>query len=251
MKLALVDDQPELLDKLENILKEYEAIHQISISMSRFSSAEELLETFQPLQYTVVFLDIFMTGMTGIQCAEKIRETDRDTRIIFLTTSSDFMPDAFTFHAYDYILKPVDPDRIFRVMDDILRQTTDISVQRLAFSSNRKKYLLPYSDIVFVRTEAANYLEIVDREGNSYRTRTTFSSIRDQLSQDGRFLRIIRGILVNMDYITGFADNTCQLTIGTQLPINVRNSQSIEQTWRNYIFSNIRSESRDQHRRRK
>lgn len=247
MNIALVDDMQVELELIEYILKEYAAIHRMDLSISCFTSSEELLADYHPLKYSIIFLDIYMEGLTGVQAAEKLRNIDRDALIIFLTSSDelDHMLNAFSFHAYDYILKPTDPGRLFRVMDDILENHTDMDAKWLFFNSNRRDYSLPYSDIVAVRTDSANYLEIIDQKGQSYRTRMTFSSARELLDQDRRFLLILRGVIINMDYVTGFSDNTCHLEGDLHLPINVRNSQKIEQTWQNYRFSNLRHDNRE------
>ena len=240
MNIAIVDDSREEIDNLKSILMDYASIHQLNIKLHCFSSAEEFLEDYQPFQYTVIFMDIYMDKMTGIQAAESIRSVDSDTLLIFLTTSTDHMPDAFRCHAFDYIPKSAGKEHIFRVMDDILKKFT-VSVPRLTFSSDRKNYSIPYKDIVAIRT-SDHYLEITEKNGNTYHPRMTFSSVNQLLASDSRFLQIIRGVLVNMDYIIHFKNGSCYLEGNIQLPINVRNKQKIEQIWKNYVFNKIRHE---------
>ena len=71
----------------------------------------------------------------------------------------------------------------------------------------------------------------------------TLSSVWSQLEQDGRFLQVLRGVIVNMDYITDISDNTCCLQGDLRLPVSVRNRTRIEQLWTDYTFSRIRRES--------
>lgn len=242
MNIAIVDDSPRDLDALQTVLREYAAVNRLELSVAAFDNAESLVSHYRPFQYTVVFLDIYMKSMTGIDAAHRIRKTDGNTLLVFLTSSDEHMPEAFRLHAYDYIRKPVEAEQIFRVMDDILKRHTESDSQRLHFYSNKRDYSLPYGDIVTVMTNA-NYLEITDCEGVTYKTRMTFASVSDLLCRDKRFLKILRGVLVNMDYITGFDGNTCHLKGGAGLPISVKAGKSIEQTWRNYLFTKIRNES--------
>lgn len=245
LTIAVVDDLQTELDSLSMILHDYGALNQRELTLHCFHSAEELLAGYQPFAYAVIFMDIYMEGMTGMQAAERIRAIDSDTLIIFLTTSGEHMPDAFRHHAYDYIRKPADRERLFVVMDDILKlHTSFLDAPALTFSSKRQDYSIPYSDIVFVRT-AANYLEIMDRSGKTYKTRMTFSAIKESLGGDNHFLQLLRGILVNMDYIEKFSDGICYLAGDRSLPINVRNAKKIEQIWQNYVFSRIRREQED------
>lgn len=123
MNIAIVDDAKEEIDNLKSILMDYASIHQLDIKLHCFSSAEKLLADYRPFQYTVIFMDIYMENMTGIQAAEHIRSVDSETLLIFLTTSTEHMPDAFRCHAFDYIPKSTGQEHIFRVMDDILKKS--------------------------------------------------------------------------------------------------------------------------------
>ena len=243
MNIALVDDIPSELDRLEAILEDYAQANGLRIDVSRFASAEELLAVYQPYQFTIVFLDIYMEGATGVEAARQIRQVDDDTVIIFQTTSTEHMADAFQTHAYEYVIKPVQKERIFALMDDMLRRSAETRGQRLAFTCDRQAYSLPLSEIESVQG-SGNYLDITDARGNTYRTRMTFSAASDTLLKDKRFLLLMRGVLANMDLIAGMREGSCTMKSGARLPINVRKAKSIEQTWRNYMFSSIRNRAR-------
>ena len=72
---------------------------------------------------------------------------------------------------------------------------------------------------------------IHSRRKKVYRTRMTLSSVWSQLEPDGRFLQILRGVVVNMDYITDIADNTCRLQGDLLLPVSIRNRDRVERLW--------------------
>lgn len=243
MNIALVDDIPSELDRLEAILDDYAASNGLNIDVSRFSSAEELLDGYRPYQYTIVFLDIYMQGASGVEAARLIRETDSDTIIVFQTTSTEHMADAFQTHAYEYVIKPVQPDRIFALMDDVLRRSAAARGKHFSFTCDRQNYELAYSEIESVQG-SGNYLNVTDSRGNTYRTRMTFSAASKTLLEDARFLQLMRGVLVNMDLIVGVRNGACIMKSGARLPISVRSTKSIEQTWRNYMFSSIRNRAR-------
>lgn len=240
MNIALVDDMPQDLKGFVAVLQDYAAINQLPLEVTTFTSAEAFLADYQPLKYTVIFLDIYMDGITGIQAAEQIRRRDQDTILVFLTTSDEHRAEAFQYHAYDYVRKPVDAGQLFRVMDDILRRHTEWMEQRFSFSSNRREYSLPHGDIMYVQS-AGHMVEVVDRNGRSYSARSTFAQVCEQLEGDKRFLLILRGILVNMDYITGITRDSCFLQGERRLPLNVKKRKTIEQLWHNYKFAKIRS----------
>ena len=240
MVLALIDDSKTDCDNLHDILVEYAAHHSNDLILHCFSSGEEFLKNYRPCQYAAVFLDIYMNGITGIETAEVIRKTDANLLLIFITSSPEHMADAFRIHAYEYVTKPFEKSRIFRLMDDLMKRTTR-EERLLSFISNRESHTIPFSDIIFVRS-SDHCSEIVTQQGHSYITRMNFRDISELLTDDFRFLLIIRGILVNMDYIIRFADHSCYMEGLHQLPVNLKKYKHIEELWKNYIFQKIRSE---------
>ena len=126
--------------------------------------------------------------------------------------------------------------------DPGLRRRLRDACPTLRFTAGKTDVSLPYSDLVCL-TADRNYLVIHSRQKRQYRARMTLSSVWSQLEQDGRFLQVLRGVIVNMDYITDISDNTCCLQGDLRLPVSVRNRTRIEQLWTDYTFSRIRRES--------
>ena len=114
MNIALVDDDAADRLGLEQMLAEYARIHQLDMSFARFSSGEDLLRGYVPFRYAVIFLDIFMDGVSGIDTAKSIREVDDSTSLVFLTTSEAFRPEAFSLFATSYLIKPCVKEQVFR-----------------------------------------------------------------------------------------------------------------------------------------
>ncbi len=245
MNIAIIDDVPDEIKELTALLKQYAALNRMEIEIDRFSSAEAFLKKYRPLLFTIIFMDIYMEGMTGIEAARRIRETDGSVAIIFLTTSEEHRADAFHCHAYDYLTKPVRKDSLFSTMDDLLRIKTETGEQNFIFSSNRREYSLPYSEIACIRTESngSNYLEIIDASGNTYRTRMTFSFVSRQLMEDSRFILLQACVLVNLEHIALLKENCAVLVGGEQLPFSARKAKEIRHLWQNFMFANIRDKS--------
>ncbi|MBQ9567673.1 MAG: response regulator transcription factor [Lachnospiraceae bacterium] len=88
MNIAIVDDEQTEIDSFLSVIKEYSLMAGVEITVSAFHSAEEFIKGYRPLAYTAVFMDIFMSGMTGVDAARRILEADRHAIIIFLTSCS-------------------------------------------------------------------------------------------------------------------------------------------------------------------
>ena len=212
MRIAIVDDAAAERAGLAAVLRDYATVHSLEISIEEFQSGEDLLAGFHPFAYSIIFLDIYMDGMTGIETAKMIREQDDDMAIIFMTTSEEHRPDAFSVFATDYLIKPCSREAVFRTLDHLLHLRTE-QKKRLSFTADRRDYSLPLSDIVSVEAE-------------------------DRL--DDRFIRIIKGVAVNMDHVVQMSEKICLTDTGSRLPMHSRNGKEVRQQWLNYKFTRIR-----------
>ncbi|MBR4344607.1 MAG: response regulator transcription factor [Lachnospiraceae bacterium] len=234
MNIAIVDDTELEAKIITKFIKEYSAQNKIKSEISYFNRAEDFLKNYSPYKYTVIFMDIYMEGITGIDAARQILQKDSDAKVVFLTSSPDHMADALMMHAFDYLQKPTDKDRFFHLMDDITKKQTSIR-KNLYFTFEKKDYSIDVSDIISICSNG-HYVDIKLTSGEIYKPYLTFSSIYDELS-DGSFLLINRGILVNMDYVSSFESGICNLKDETILPINIKKKKALEQTWENYKFT--------------
>ena len=239
MTIALVDDSSADRDRLKQILNQYAAIHRLDLDCQCFASGEALLAAYQPFQYTLIFLDIYMDGMTGIETAERLRAVDDDVLLIFLTTSEAHRPSAFSLFASAYLVKPCGEETVFRTMDHLLRLKTEQD-GRFVFSYDRQEHSLRFAELVSLVTQG-NYLQITSRDGTVYRTRMTASAAEQVL--DERFLVLMKGVIVNQDYVSQIAEGACQLHGGAVLPVNLKRQKELQQKLLNYKFAKIRRDT--------
>ena len=243
MNIAIVDDLKKEADKLRVILSEYALDNSTAFSINYYPSAEAFLEKYNPSAYDLVFMDIYMTGMTGIEAAGIISRNPVAPLLVFLTQSSEHMYDAFHIHAYDYLLKPISSKRVYRLMDDVIsKQTTVREVKELSFNLDRIEYKLPYDMILSIKSDR-HYLDIYALDGKSYKTRMNFSEVGEMLLKDKRFLTVLRGIIVNMDYIVDMSDGVCILEKDVRLPVNLKNQKHLEQSWQTYMFEKVKQDN--------
>ena len=236
MNIAIVDNNKTDCLRLERTLRDYAAINHVDCQIDSFSGGVALLRKYRSFRYAVIFLEIQMTGISGIETAEKIRETDEDTVLVFVTNSEEHRPEAFSVFATAYLTKPCAEEQVYRVMDHILRRRTK-TAQHFSFSFDRKEYSLPFADLVSIET-VGNYIRIKNHNGEIFRTRMTFSQAQAQI--DSRFLTLMKGILVNMDYIQQIRDTLCIMRNGDIFPLRVRTEKELKQTWMNYKFASAR-----------
>ena len=145
MKTAVVDDMQSEALLLEGFLKEYSVKTGHDMDITFFSGGESFLEAFEKEDFDLIFMDIYMNGISGVEVSKKLWESGRKYVLVFLTSSSEHMSDAFACHAFDYLLKPVTYERLERVMNDITRSA---STENIRLTNGREEFVLPCSSFV-------------------------------------------------------------------------------------------------------
>lgn len=238
MKIAFVDDEQKYLDEMTELVRDFSTQYCCRVETVPFLDGETFLEAFEGGGFSAVFLDIYMDGMDGIATALKMRDMDNKCVLVFLTSSMDFMPDAFSCHAFEYITKPISPQRIFKVLTDIWEVLPPLQ-KYIEVISDRKTIQIFLDKIASVITDA-HYLDIALADGETVHCRMTMSEFVKLIDGDSRFLPINKGITVNIEYILEFEDNCCVMESGARFPVRVRDRLKIEQAARDYNFRKIR-----------
>jgi DNA-binding LytR/AlgR family response regulator len=165
------------------------------------ASAAEAVELARELRYDVVFLDVEMPGATGLETAPAVRERRDPPAVVFVTAHAEYAVDAFAVEAFDYLLKPVDPDRLARVVER-LRERTDESappVDKVAVVAGGGTELLDRDQIHYVQADGDySRVHTYDR---SYLSTTALGELEERLGP--RFARIHRSYLVNLAKVAG------------------------------------------------
>lgn len=236
MKIAIVDDQAVDRERLKTLLQGYAQQRKTPLICFEFGSGEEFLQNYVAYRFSAVFLDVYMNGMTGIETAKKIREVDRDTILFFLTTSERHYSDAFSVFSFAYFEKPCKQDELFRALDHFVLRN-DRKQGAFSFSYSKNDYSIPFSDLVSLETQG-NYIVLTNRDGGVFRTRMTFADARERL--DERFLTLMKGVIVNMDFIKKIEGSLCCLKNGSSLPVKVKKEKELREIWFNYKIAKIR-----------
>ena len=234
MKIAVIDDEKMFRDMLQVLCCNFCSQKKMPLSFSEFENADTFLSSFTLCKYDLVFIDVFMPGTNGVTCARRIRELDNSLGIIFLTSSQNHMPDAFSCHAFDYIVKPFHKERIQKALNEFLAQSSTYEPY-IEITCDRKTVPVKLCSILSVVTDC-HYLILALDDDRQLRTRMTLSSFIGLTNNDSRFLSINKGILVQLDAIHHFDATTCHLTNGTIFPVRVRDRAQIEETFQRYHF---------------
>lgn len=122
IRIAVCDDNGIQLELIKEFYDVYINEHPGTIEVDYFSSGNELIESLENNDYDIFILDLVMPGINGIEVARILRNLKSGGKILFLSASKDYVFDAFSVKASDYLIKPITPENLFRKTESLIRE---------------------------------------------------------------------------------------------------------------------------------
>lgn len=198
-KVLTVDDEPPIRAELRYLLEQDARIAQVQEAGSVSAAMLAILED----QIDIVFLDISMPGTNGMQLAEFLQNLTNPPAIVFVTAYAEFAVDAYNLDAVDYVLKPVELDRVEHALDKVeaLQGQSNKSVttdSRLLVEHNNKQTYILANTIVYAEARG-NYASVYTKN-NSYLFKSSIGALEDRLTPEG-FIRVHKSFIVDKNQI--------------------------------------------------
>lgn len=231
MKIAIVDDRPEELNRILQIAES--ALPQAKIFT--FPNGETFLETWTQGEYDLILLDIFMDRILGIDVARKIREGDMDVRLVFCTTSNEFACESYEVGANYYLQKPVSETSFAKMLEMI----------RLDHYEENRFITLPDGQKIILRnityTEYYNHTIIIHSKKRADLQTRMSQTEWEALLAEHRFLSSCsKGIVVNFHEVDRIESGLFLLKNGDSVPISRRRSKEIAEAFAHFCFEQMR-----------
>ncbi|MCL2003513.1 MAG: LytTR family DNA-binding domain-containing protein [Oscillospiraceae bacterium] len=242
MTVMVCEDTVEERETLCFLVKRFFMDINCPVKIVAYENGESLLKDWaaNPAgSVKIIFLDIYMAGMSGIEVARKIRETDGDVAIIFITSSRDHGLDGFSVQALQYLLKPVGYAEVESALNKCVKVFFD-SIAFMEVLSDRLTVKVLLKDIMYI--EVFNHACLIHTVSETLKCYRPLDEVDRQLRGMGArmFLRTHRSYIVNMRYIDDAADSDFLLKNGMAVPIRKKDKLVIHQAYRDYLFSMLR-----------
>jgi DNA-binding LytR/AlgR family response regulator len=206
MNCIIIDDEPLARSEMRSLVTEISSID----ILGEFSNAPSALEFLKDNDVDLIFLDIEMPMVTGLEFAEML---PKKSLIIFTTAYSQYALKSYELEAVDYLLKPIDPQRLEKAIDkailytellskDTVKNTVESNTADFLFiKAERRFYKISFSDIKFI--EGLKDYVVIHTKQQKLITAMNLKTIHQKISGEN-FIRVSKSYVVNMNYIDSF-----------------------------------------------
>ena len=233
LPIAIVEDQTLDAQRLEELLQQQLP----EAECTWFTCGDDFLRTAtEPGLYVVVFLDICMEGTNGIETARQLRAADPELLIVFVTSSPEYVWDAFPVHPFDYLLKPYKEEKFDHLAGE-LRRVLGRQQPELEVRIARQTVHLPLKKIHYAMAQN-HFVKVVTDDGEC-RAAANFAQVQEQLMTQPDFLVCNRGVIINMSKVLRFDGECIEMLDGARLPVRQKDKKSLLAQFTQYQFRNM------------
>lgn len=230
MRIAVCDDDERESAGLSRMITEYQFSRGVSFDCLFFHNGTELLCGGKGGEYDLVLLDVLMPGVNGIQIAQELRQLDKKVKIIFISSSPEFAVESYDVGAYHYLLKPVDKDLFFRLLDRVRSEL---------FMQKEQGFVLKNREgVVGISFAGLEYVEVINKtvafhlaDGVVYETAAALADFDETLLSRPEFFKVHRSYIMNLDYIRTISGSCVETKNGYRIPVSRQRRSQVREAY--------------------
>ena len=201
MRIAICDDDISFTSKLEDIISRECAKNGKKTEIDVFFDGETLVKSIENgHRYSMIFLDIEMKRMNGIAAARRIRQLDRYTLIIYISSYDDYLKELFEVEPFRFISKPIQLEQLQRYCAEAIKKIEGLN-NLFVYNYNKEEYSVPIKEIVYFESNK----RLIDIHMNDGTVRSFYGKLnnieKEIQKMNKHFIRIHQSFLVNYSYI--------------------------------------------------
>ncbi len=228
--IAVCEDDKVQAKQLVDILNRYEIAHSIGLMVDVFDSAESMLKA-SIIKYDLIFLDIGLPGLSGIELAKKIREISSRVKLIFLTAHEQFWPEGYKVSASRFLVKPLNENCLYYELESILGEI-DEGRQCILASKDRVLAKIFIDEILYLEISGRKVLihTFDDVYSSSYSLSYWEKTLASQY-----FVKPHSSYLVNLKYVKLVGRSSVTLVTGDEVYVSLRKYKHFKESFMRYV----------------
>lgn len=215
IRIAICDDEPVMLKRLKELVSDFFNSRNVEIQIFMFLNGEELLNCDKDID--ILFLDIQMKQLDGIETAKRMRNKSYKGFLIFITILKEMVFQSFEVQPFDYLLKPIEYDSLKNTMERLMLSLKNSDKEKLLIQRGNESSIISFDEIIFC--------EIIDRKVYLHLKSSDVIDYYDKIENletklDNRFFRCHRSYLINMQYLISYKNGTAYMAENHQIPVS-------------------------------
>ena len=214
--IAVCDDMPEFSAQIAGAL---EAMPEkaVPFQVETFSDADALLAAHNLRPFDIIFLDIIMPLLSGLEAARELRQQDKTVKIVFLTSSPEFAVESYCVKANNYLLKPLDTQRLYACMAELTEEIRS-SEKAIIVKSAKAVHRIPVRSIEYIEAQNKHVLFVL-ADGNSVLSIEPLYTYENMLLLSEGFFKCSRSYIVNLHFIDTYTSKEIRMRSGCRISI--------------------------------
>lgn len=237
IKIAIVDDNKDFVLLLRSKIEEYREENKYVFQIMTFSNPQLFYyELDEKADYDICFLDIEMPELNGIVLAEKLREYNKSTYLVFVTSYFEFAAHGYSLKAFDFIQKSLLDEKLSLVLTGIILEMKRTENRFYCIETDVRLQRIEYKEIIYLYKSNKNTV-IVSME-DEIQVRKPLQTVFQELNSE-EFIWVERGYIINLEHIMGMNGRDIRLRNGTVIRAGKARArlikESIHDYWRNWM----------------
>ena len=237
VRILVVEDDENEAAALVSCLKRYEQLHSQPFVISRTNTAFDIIDTVPDAD--IMFMDIGLPGINGMEAAGMLRMRGVRTPIIFITSLAQYAASSYEVDALDFMVKPVKYESFALRMDRALRVIRRTLGRSIVVKTKEGLRVLPITTITAITVDG-HTIHYHQTDGTEFVARGSMGKVAQEL-EETPFVRVTSGSLVNMDYVRSVDTWGVKLSTGEEYPISRPKRKDVLLEIANYFGGSKRS----------
>ncbi|KPI54252.1 chemotaxis protein CheY [Clostridioides difficile] len=235
INIAVCEDEKEaqllIVDYIENILKNIS----IEYEIKKYLSGEELLEN-NLKDIDILFLDIKMEKLNGMDTARMIRKMGSEMEIIFITSLIDYVQEGYEVRAYRYLLKPIESEELKKHMLTCIKDIETNKDSYIIIKDKSNTYKIYLNEIKYIEVQKKEML--IHTINKNFYIRYSLNKIEKELNLS-RFIRCHKSFIVNLSHVENIKYNIAILESGEEVPISRYRYKEVKEKFLRFLGDTI------------
>lgn len=228
LKIAICDDMQSERNLIISFLSEYFDINGMVAQIDEYSSGESFLNSNVSL-YDLVFMDIFMDGINGMETAKRLVESENRTKIVFCSTSTEFAAESYDVSALHYLVKPLEKEKFFKVLERFF--STYTSLKTITVKVGRIEEEIFINDILYA--ESDNHKCIIHTVNGDITASISMGKLAEMLIPYD-FIKPVRYAVVALREIVNVPTDTITLSDGRSFSVGRKERENVKKAFTDY-----------------